>query len=171
MSVRTTVNVNIQSQASVAITSMALTPIAAPGPYVGGMTMTLTITFSNTGGTAATVDATIDDGAYTGLTLTSNPTAVTVAASSHRSVQHPILLADDGSGVDRFGRPARRRSTAAEHLANISASNRMIRGYNCTMAALPLHRRKTCRSRSPSATRVGRARRSTRRSTMARTLA
>jgi hypothetical protein len=72
---------------------MALTPIAAPGPYVGGMTMTLTITFGNTGGTSATVDATIDDGAYTGLTLTANPAAVAVAAggTNTQAFSVPIL--------------------------------------------------------------------------------
>ncbi len=74
-------SVNIQSQASITISGMAITtPRTNPGPYIGGESMTLVFTYANAGGTAATCDATIDDGTYTGLTLTDNPAAVTVPA-------------------------------------------------------------------------------------------
>nr|MDO8087494.1 PKD domain-containing protein [Candidatus Sigynarchaeum springense] len=75
-------NVAIQEQARVSITSLVITGSNGAGPYVGGMSFTLTVTFSNTGGTGATnVDATIDDGAYAALSW-SNPASVTVNAGS-----------------------------------------------------------------------------------------
>jgi hypothetical protein len=96
-----TLSVNIQSRANVAITGMALTPIAAPGPYVAGMTITLTVTFTNTGGTSATVDATIDDGVYTGLDLAANPAAVVVAAGGTNTqvFSVPILAGATAAAV------------------------------------------------------------------------
>nr|MDO8109505.1 PKD domain-containing protein [Candidatus Sigynarchaeota archaeon] len=68
--------VRIQAQASISITGLVASP---SGPYVSTMTFFLNVTFTNTGGTAATVDATMDDGTYSGLTW-SNPVAVNVNA-------------------------------------------------------------------------------------------
>nr|MDO8112578.1 hypothetical protein [Candidatus Sigynarchaeota archaeon] len=74
-----TIGVNMQAQASVTITNLVITGPNGAGPYVGGMSFTLTVTFSNTGGLAATVDAMMDDGAYIGLSWT-DPAAVIVIA-------------------------------------------------------------------------------------------
>nr|MDO8114206.1 hypothetical protein [Candidatus Sigynarchaeota archaeon] len=84
--------VSIQLQASVTITGLALSPIAAPGPYVGGMSFTLTVTFSNTGDTAATVDATMDDGIYTSLSWT-DPAAVVVNAGGTNTQAFTVTAA------------------------------------------------------------------------------
>ncbi|MBN2151110.1 MAG: hypothetical protein JW839_06690, partial [Candidatus Lokiarchaeota archaeon] len=74
------------------ITSLAVTsPRPAPGPYVGGEVLTLRVTFGNTGGTSASVDASLDDGAYTGVTF-GNPAAVTVAAGSTTTQDHLITI-------------------------------------------------------------------------------
>nr|MDO8109166.1 PKD domain-containing protein [Candidatus Sigynarchaeota archaeon] len=80
--------VAIQARANVAITNLAVTPA---GPYVGGTSFTLTVTYGNTGGTAATVDATMDDGAYTGLNW-NDPTAVTVNPSSSNSQAFSVTV-------------------------------------------------------------------------------
>jgi len=74
----------------VAINSIAITaPRAVPGPYIGGETITLVVTFGNTGGTTATVDATVDDAAYAGLTF-NNPAAVVVPAGGTITQTHTI---------------------------------------------------------------------------------
>ncbi|MBN2150180.1 MAG: PKD domain-containing protein, partial [Candidatus Lokiarchaeota archaeon] len=78
-----TINVNIQARASVTITNMAITmPRPAPGPYIGGEMLSLSVTFFNAGGTAATVDSTLDDGPYTGLVFGFDPAAVVVASNT-----------------------------------------------------------------------------------------
>jgi hypothetical protein len=59
--------VNIQSQANVVITSVVVSGMENAFPTIGGIIFTVTVTLSNTGGTAATFDAVIDDGAFTGL--------------------------------------------------------------------------------------------------------
>jgi len=66
--------VSIQAQAAVSITGLSVAPA---GPYAGGMSFTLTVTYGNTGGTTGTVTAICDDGTYTGLTFVV-PAAVTV---------------------------------------------------------------------------------------------
>ncbi|MBN2150488.1 MAG: lamin tail domain-containing protein, partial [Candidatus Lokiarchaeota archaeon] len=92
-----TLVINMQAQANVAITSLAVTtPRAAPGPYVGGESFTLRVTFGNTGGTVATVDATLDDGSYSGLTF-GNPGSVAVAAGGTQAQDHGISSATGAS--------------------------------------------------------------------------
>ncbi|MEX2757397.1 MAG: hypothetical protein Q6365_018610 [Candidatus Sigynarchaeota archaeon] len=68
----------IQKQAIVSITS--LVDLTGQSGYNAGESFQLLVTYSNTGGTDATVDAMLDDGAYTLLTF-SNPDAVIVPAS------------------------------------------------------------------------------------------
>ncbi|MBN2150685.1 MAG: hypothetical protein JW839_04465, partial [Candidatus Lokiarchaeota archaeon] len=88
-----TLAINIQARAAVSITSLVITsPRPAPGSYIGGETLTLRVTFQNTGGTRATVDATLDDGAYTGITF-GNPASVTINAGSTSTQEHLLTLA------------------------------------------------------------------------------
>nr|MDO8085475.1 hypothetical protein [Candidatus Sigynarchaeum springense] len=85
--------VNIQAQAAVSISCLAITaPRPAPGGYDGSEVLTFVVTFQNTGGTEAIVDAVIDDGAYTDLTF-DNPAAVTVAAGGTQMQTHTITVA------------------------------------------------------------------------------
>jgi hypothetical protein len=71
-------NVNIQSRAAITITQIQYTN--GTGTYVGGMSFSVQLTFSNiAGGTSATVDAVLTFGGYGFLTQT-NPSSVTVAA-------------------------------------------------------------------------------------------
>ncbi|MEX2681693.1 MAG: hypothetical protein Q6373_008835 [Candidatus Sigynarchaeota archaeon] len=70
--------VNVQARSFVVITQIQYTN--GTGTYVGGMAFTVRVTFSNTGGTSATVDATLTFGGY-GSLVQSDPAPVTVAAS------------------------------------------------------------------------------------------
>jgi hypothetical protein len=72
--------VDVQAQANVAITGLAISGSNGAGPYVAGMSFTLTVTFSNTGGTQATnVDNALTFGTYAHLTPT-DPDIVIIAA-------------------------------------------------------------------------------------------
>nr|MDO8110764.1 toll/interleukin-1 receptor domain-containing protein [Candidatus Sigynarchaeota archaeon] len=91
--------VAIQAQANVVITSLILTPTAAPGPYVAGTSFTLTVTYSNVGGTnALNVNAGASAGIYVGLTF-NNPVPITVNAINTNTQQFMVTIAA-GAGTN-----------------------------------------------------------------------
>ncbi|MHA1848899.1 MAG: hypothetical protein ACTSXU_14750 [Promethearchaeota archaeon] len=90
-----TESVNIQSQASVAITSIQDT--TAGTAYVEGMSFTIVVTFQNTGGTDATVDATLTYGGYTYLS-SNDPAAVTVPAGGSITQSFTVTVQAGATG-------------------------------------------------------------------------
>jgi len=84
-----TASVSIQSRAAVSITSIQYTN--GTGTYVGGMSFSVRVTFSNTGNTSATADAVLSFGAYTYISQ-NNPVAVTVAATSTQVQDFAVSL-------------------------------------------------------------------------------
>jgi hypothetical protein len=92
--------VPIQQQANVAITSVLVHGTPAP-PFVGGMTFTVEITYSNTGGTAAnSVNSTFNFGTYTGCTVLSGTSFVTVNAGASGITQDFTISITSGAGTN-----------------------------------------------------------------------
>jgi len=89
-----TQTVVIQAQANVAISSMVISGANGVGPYVGGMNFTLTITYSNIGGTTANnVNATLTFGGYAFLAQVNNPAPVSIFATSTNTQAFTISAA------------------------------------------------------------------------------
>ncbi|NMC08499.1 MAG: hypothetical protein GYA24_25040, partial [Candidatus Lokiarchaeota archaeon] len=83
-------NVNIQARANVIITSVAY--ITGNGTYVAGMTFIVRVSFQNTGGTSATVDATLSFGTY-GFLTPSDPPAITIPANGTQQQEFTVSIA------------------------------------------------------------------------------
>nr|MDO8083631.1 thioredoxin family protein [Candidatus Sigynarchaeum springense] len=93
------ISYSMSSPANVSITSLEITsPRPAPGPYAAGTNFTLVITFTNTGGMAATVGATLAFGGYAGLSYRS-PQAIVVEAHGQGTQEFTIVVDTDATNA------------------------------------------------------------------------
>ncbi|MEX2753908.1 MAG: beta strand repeat-containing protein, partial [Candidatus Sigynarchaeota archaeon] len=99
-------NVAIQGKANVHLTSITCGGASIAGPFVGGMTFAIRVSFKNIGGTAATgVTAAPTYGGYTGLSIAPGnfSSAITIPASGTGYIDLLIQIAEDAltnSSVD-----------------------------------------------------------------------
>nr|MDO8083590.1 hypothetical protein [Candidatus Sigynarchaeum springense] len=105
-------NVSIQRQSNVTITGITYT--TGSGTYVGGMTFVTRVSFSNTGGTAASgITAALGYGGYTSLTSNSSSTIslgigasgsiyFLVSVSASASPQNPVIISATWSGTEEI---------------------------------------------------------------------